>query len=92
MGCGLVYVPFFPIVSPWLGRRRSLANGIASAGSGIGALSMSFAIQAAIEKLGIASVLRITGIVVLAVNVPACAVLRTGDHYIFPSRAGFGGY
>jgi MFS family permease len=89
MGCGLIYVPSLPIVSQWFGKRRSLANGITSAGSGIGGLSMSFAIQAIIERLGIAWAMRITGIVVLAVNVPACAVLRTRDHYIFPNRKMF---
>ena len=50
---------------------------------------MSFAIQATIEKLGIAWALRITGIVALAVNVPACVVLRTRDNYIFPNRKVF---
>jgi MFS family permease len=89
MGCGLIYVPSLPIVSQWFGKRRGLANGITSAGSGIGGVSMSFAIQAIIERLGVAWALRITGIVVLAVNVPACAVLRTRDHYIFPNRRMF---
>jgi hypothetical protein len=50
---------------------------------------MSFAIQATIEKLGIAWALRITGIVVIAVNVPACVVLRTRDNYVFPNRKAF---
>jgi MFS family permease len=89
MGCGLIYVPSLPIVSQWFNKRRGLANGITSAGSGIGGLAMSFAIQTAIEKLGIAWALRITGIVVLAVNVPACVVLRTRDNYIFPNRKVF---
>jgi MFS family permease len=89
MGCGLIYVPSHPIVSQWFNKRRGLANGITSAGSGIGGLAMSFAIQTAIEKLGIAWALRITGIVVLAVNVPACVVLRTRDNYIFPNRKVF---
>ena len=89
MGCGLIYVPSLPIVSQWFNKRRGLANGITSAGSGIGGLAMSFAIQATIEKLGIAWALRITGIVALAVNVPACVVLRTRDNYIFPNRKVF---
>ena len=50
---------------------------------------MSFAIEAMIESLGIAWALRIAGIVVFAVNVPACAVLRNRDHYIFPNRKVF---
>jgi MFS family permease len=89
MGCGLIYVPTLPIVSQWFNKRRGLANGITSAGSGIGGLAMSFAIQAMIQKLGIAWALRITGLVIFAVNVPACAVLRTRDHYIFPNRKVF---
>ena len=42
MGCGLIYVPTLPIVSQWFHKRRGLANGITSAGSGIGGLAMQF--------------------------------------------------
>ena len=89
IGCGLIYVPSLPIISQWFGKRRALANGISSAGSGIGGLAMSFAIQAMIEKLGIGWALRITGMVVLAVNFPATMILRTRDGYVMPNRKMF---
>ena len=89
MGTGLIYVPSLPIISQWFGKRRSLANGITSAGSGIGGLSMSFAIQAMIANLGIAWALRITGIIMFVVNVPATMALRTRDGFIHPRRRVF---
>lgn len=89
IGTGLIYVPSLPIISQWFGKRRSLANGITSAGSGIGGLAMSFAIQAMISDLGVGWALRITGIVVLVVNVPATMVLRTRDGYVHPKRKVF---
>jgi len=89
MGAGLIYVPSLPIISQWFGKRRALANGITSAGSGVGGLAMSFAIQAMIEDLGISWALRITGIVVFAVNFPATMILRTRDGYVMPNRKMF---
>ena len=89
MGAGLIYVPSLPIISQWFGKRRALANGITSAGSGIGGLAMSFAIQAMIESLGIGWALRITGIVALAINFPATMILRTRDGYVMPNRRMF---
>jgi MFS family permease len=89
IGCGLIYVPTLPIVSQWFGKRRALANGITSAGSGVGGLAMSFAIQAIIENLGIAWALRITGLVIFAVNFPATMILRTRDGYVMPNRKMF---
>ena len=82
-------MPSLPIVSQWFAKRRSLANGITSAGSGIGGLTMSFAIQAMIERIGIGWALRITGIVGGAVLLPATMVLRTRDHFIMPRRKAF---
>lgn len=89
MGAGLIYVPSLPIISQWFGKRRALANGITSAGSGVGGLAMSFAIQAMIEDLGISWALRITGIVGFAVNFPATMILRTRDGYVMPNRKMF---
>ena len=89
IGSGLIYVPSLPIVSQWFGKRRALANGMSSAGSGIGGLAMSFAIQSMIEKLGIGWALRITGLVIFAVNFPATMVLKTRDGYVMPNRKMF---
>lgn len=89
MGAGLIYVPSLPIISQWFGKRRALANGISSAGSGVGGLAMSFAIQAMIESLGIGWALRITGIVIFAVNFPATMILKTRDGYVMPKRKMF---
>jgi len=89
MGCGLIYVPSLPITSQWFGKKRSLVNGIASAGAGVGGLSMSFAIQAMISRLGISWALRIVGIITFAVNLPATMALRNRDGFIQPNRKVF---
>lgn len=89
MGTGLIYVTSLPIASQWFGRRRSLANGLASAGSGIGGLAMSFAIESMIRRLGIGWALRITGFIVALVNFPATMFLKTRDGYIHPNRKPF---
>jgi MFS family permease len=86
MGCGLIYVPSLPIISQWFGKKRSLVNGITSAGAGVGGLGMSFAIQAMISRLGISWALRIVGIITFAVNLPATMALKNRDGYIHPNR------
>ncbi|KAJ9190947.1 hypothetical protein DTO164E3_9090 [Paecilomyces variotii] len=51
IGVGFTYVPSIPIISQWFDKKRSLANGISSAGSGIGGLIYSFLTQALISRL-----------------------------------------
>ena len=81
VGVGLVYIPSLPVISHWFGRHRSLANGIAAAGSGIGGLGMSFAMQAMIQNLGVGWALRITGLICF----PATLLLRSRDADVKPS-------
>jgi MFS family permease len=51
VGVGFVYVPSIAVLSQWFDKKRSLANGISSAGSGIGGLIFSFMDGAVIETL-----------------------------------------
>ncbi|KAI4263692.1 MAG: hypothetical protein L6R42_001175 [Xanthoria sp. 1 TBL-2021] len=62
------------VVPQWFTSKRSLANGIASAGSGIGGLMYSLATNAMIQSLGIGWAFRILGILAFTVNT-VCAVL-----------------
>ncbi|KAK6371546.1 hypothetical protein LTS17_008797 [Exophiala oligosperma] len=72
-----------------LGRRRSLANGISAAGSGIGGLSFSFAIGAMIDNLGVAWALRITGICGLVANLLSAIFIRDRNNLIRPKQHPF---
>jgi hypothetical protein len=51
-GMGFLFVGSVGIAAQWFTTRRSLANGIAAAGSGIGGLMYSLAAQAMIKDIG----------------------------------------
>ncbi|KAI2833862.1 hypothetical protein CBS147343_6820 [Aspergillus niger] len=62
-GMGMQFSATVGIIPQWFTRRRSLANGIATAGSGIGGLIYSLATSAMIQNLGIGWAFRILAIV-----------------------------
>jgi MFS transporter, MCT family, solute carrier family 16 (monocarboxylic acid transporters), member 3 len=59
-----------------LGGKLGLANGIIKLGGGIGAAVMSVALEALNRKVGIAWTFRISGIITLAVGLPAAWYVR----------------
>lgn len=61
-GMGMQFSATVGIIPQWFGRRRSLANGMATAGSGIGGLIYSLATSAMIERWGIGWAFRILAI------------------------------
>lgn len=63
LGIGFVYVPNLPILSPWFEARRSLANGLASAGSDFGAALFAWSTGAIIDAFGLRWALCITGLI-----------------------------
>ncbi|EOD51927.1 putative mfs transporter protein [Neofusicoccum parvum UCRNP2] len=75
-GIGLAYLPSAVVVSQWFERRRSLANGVVSAGSGIGGIAFAFGAQTVIERAGVPWALRMIGIASGVVNLVAVAVVR----------------
>jgi MFS family permease len=54
LGLGMIFVPCAPILSQWFSKKRTLAIGIGSAGSGVGGLLFSFRIQAMIGNISFA--------------------------------------
>lgn len=91
IGCGIgfLYVPSLPILSQWFVRRRSLANGISAAGSGVGGAAFAWGTEATIQHLDIAWALRITGIIAFAANAAAIMVIRDRNGAVRPSQLGF---
>ncbi|KAH7001341.1 major facilitator superfamily domain-containing protein [Ilyonectria destructans] len=85
IGMGFLFVPSVGIVPQWFTTRRSLANGISAAGSGLGGLLYSFASGAMIRNLGLAWAFRILGILVFVVNT-ICTLLVKDRNKIIGSR------
>jgi MFS family permease len=89
LGVGFTYIPSIAVLSQWFRRRRSLANGISAAGSGIGGLLFSFIVRAAISNISLAWSLRITGLVSGFMNILATVAMRSRNHIIQPKQHPF---
>ncbi|KAK4993395.1 hypothetical protein LTR66_006009 [Elasticomyces elasticus] len=89
IGIGLMFIPSSAILPQWFLKRRSLANGISSAGSGIGGIAFSLGTNAMIEHVGLPWALRITGLICLVANLAATLLLRDRNHLVRPPQLGF---
>lgn len=76
MGIGCLYISARLILSQWFVQRRSLANGISAAGSGVGGAAFTWGTEAIIQRWGISWALRITGIIALVCQFVAICVIR----------------
>jgi len=68
LGMGFLFVVSVGIVPQWFSKRRSFANSIAAAGSGIGGLTYSLASQAMIQSIGLRWAFRVLAILAFAVS------------------------
>lgn len=84
-GVGLVYIPATSVIPQWFLKKRSLANGICAAGSGIGGLIISFTTQGLLDTVGLAWSLRITAVIVFFVNLVATLLMRSRNNDIKPA-------
>ncbi|KDN66355.1 putative major facilitator superfamily transporter [Colletotrichum sublineola] len=75
-GIGLVFVPSLPVLSQWFSAKRSVANGISSAGSGAGGVAFSWGTGAMIRNLGLPCALRVTGLVTLVASFVTTLLIR----------------
>ena len=73
-GMGFLFVGSVGIIPQWFTKKRSLANGVGTAGSGLGGMMYSLATNAMIDRLGVEWALRILGILACVVNC-TCALL-----------------
>jgi MFS family permease len=91
VGCGIgfIIIPSMAILSQWFSRKRSVANGISSAGSGIGGVLFTWGTASMIQSMGLAWTLRTTGLIALAANVTATLFIRDRNHHIRPAQLAF---
>ena len=75
-GMGFLFVGSVSIIPQWFTKKRSLANGFGTAGSGIGGMMYSLATNAMIDRLGVQWALRILGILACAVNCTCAMLIR----------------
>jgi MFS family permease len=88
-GMGFLFVGSVGIIPQWFTKRRSLANGIGTAGSGIGGLIYSLTTEAMIQKLGLPWAFRILGIVSGVVNFTCSVVVRDRNKQVGASLLAF---
>lgn len=88
-GMGLLFVGCVGIIPQWFTKKRSLANGIGTAGSGLGGMMYSLATNAMIDSLGVGWAFRILGIVACAVNVVCALLIRDRNKAIGATQLAF---
>lgn len=89
LGLGFIFVPSTPILSQWFHRKRSLAVGISSSGSGVGGLVFSFGVQGMIDHLSLPWAFRVTALICGVMNLLAVALIRNRNETIKPPLLGF---
>lgn len=89
VGMGFLFVGSVGVVPQWFTKRRSLANGIGTAGSGIGGMIYSLATEAMIERLGVGWTFRILGIIAATVNTICALLMRDRNKAVGASQLAF---
>ncbi|KAK5168845.1 uncharacterized protein LTR77_006154 [Saxophila tyrrhenica] len=89
LGMGAIFIPAIAVLPQWFLKRRSLAQGLASCGSGFGGLAFSLGTSAMIEQLSVAWALRITGILCFIGNGISTILVRDRNHIVKPPQLGF---
>lgn len=89
LGMGFLFVGSVGIPPQWFTTRRSLANGISAAGSGLGGLIYSLGAGAMLKSIGLAWTFRVLGILAFAVNTICVLLLRDRNKIIGSSQNAF---
>ena len=89
LGIGAIFIPSIQVLPQWFLKRRSLAGGIASAGSGFGGLAFSLGTGAMIEHISLAWSLRITGMICFVANFVGTVLIKDRNHVVKPPQLGF---
>ena len=88
-GMGFLFVSSVVIVPQWFTTRRSLANGISAAGSGLGGLIYSLGAQAMIDHISLGWAFRILGILACIANLICTVLIKDRNKQIVSSQLAF---
>ena len=88
-GMGFLFVGTVGVIPQWFTKRRSLANGIGTAGSGIGGMVYSLATNAMIQSIGLPWAFRVLGIVAFSVNFICAIIIKDRNKAIGASQLAF---
>ncbi|KAJ6119840.1 Major Facilitator Superfamily protein, partial [Penicillium sp. IBT 18751x] len=88
-GVGFIYIPSVAVISQWFDKKRSLANGISAAGSGIGGLMFSLMDGTVMQDMSYAWALRLTAILSVSFLFIATLLIRDRNNAIQPLGRGF---
>jgi MFS family permease len=88
-GCSFLYVGAIPIIPQWFSKRRTFANAIAAAGSGLGGLVWSLGTDSMIQHIGLSWAFRITAICVFVVNGICAALMKDRNDMAKPNQKAF---
>ncbi|KAJ3293779.1 hypothetical protein HDU79_011896 [Rhizoclosmatium sp. JEL0117] len=77
IGGSMIYFPSVALPSQWFNKKRGLTQGIAAAGSGLGGLVFSIAIQKMLDTIGIAWTLRASAIFFFVILVVINPLFKT---------------
>ncbi|GBE89506.1 major facilitator superfamily domain-containing protein [Sparassis latifolia] len=76
IGISFCWIPAISLPSQWFAKRRSLATGIASSGTGISAVVLSPVVQVIIDRASIPWALRFIGFLTFACGLAGVALVR----------------
>ncbi|OBT58141.1 hypothetical protein VE04_01113 [Pseudogymnoascus sp. 24MN13] len=89
LAVGCAYIPSVAILPQWFEKRRSIAAGMAAAGSGVGGVIFSFVTQPLIDRFSLAWSLRAIAVISGSMLLVAALLLRTRNAAIQPKQHGF---
>jgi MFS family permease len=81
-GMGFLFVGSAGITAQWFTARRSLANGIAASGAGLGGVVYSLAAQAIIDSISLAWAFRILAIAAFTANAVSAILIKDRNKHI----------
>jgi MFS family permease len=88
-GMGFQFVASVGIIPQWFSKRRGLANGIVTSGSGFGGLVYSLAANAMIQNLGLAWTFRMLAILQFTVNFICAILVKDRNMQVKPTQRAF---
>lgn len=89
LGVNFIYLLSTAVIPQWFAKRRSVANGICAAGSGVGGCIMCLATQAMINSVSYRWSLRISALIAFFVNLLALLLIRSRNEVVQPTQRSF---